>query len=237
MTDERGRGQVGMELIVGLSLIIMVFIIIMLIVGEKSSENAKIASLLDARRVGNSVKDNVNMIVQQGPGYYTYFSMPTALHGGYDYEVYLGGDALELMWADQTWSTKLLASNVTVWCLSKGLDVKNRVIFNEDGIVVTCHLPNLKVLRNTLSIKENPDGTNRTRVTVIDDSHVGSDSYRTRFQTNGSIQLANMPPLGPGESTIFEFNATLLDYMSIEVDDQDDVNESIESDNNISLSI
>jgi hypothetical protein len=234
----RGRGQVGLEMIISLALILMVFSIVVLMAMGKISESADIKTYVDARRVSESIKDNIDMISQEGPGYYSYFSMPEKLQGDYDYNVSLTGNLLELMWADKTWSTKLTASNITVLCISKGMGVKNRLIFGARGIEVACQLPNLKIVPGTFVVNELVNGTNATMVKVINDAHVDSPPFVTAFKTNGTTTMySTTDPLGAGQTVTFQFNKTASVFADIYVDYYGEVNETTKSDNNITAAL
>ncbi|MFH1054737.1 MAG: CARDB domain-containing protein [Candidatus Altiarchaeota archaeon] len=224
-----GRGQSGVELIVGLVFIVMIFLVIVLLSMEKTSESADIKTYLDVKRLGGSVKDNINMISQQGPGYYSYFSIPEQLQGGYEYDLFMRGNVMELMWGNNTWSAKLLASNATVHCLSKGLNRKNRIFYSEDGIEITCHLPNLKIPKNRVIV--NKDG-NYTKAYIVNDAHVDSPGFTATFRTRDNETNVSMSGLPAGESVMLQFNSTLADYVTVYADSGYEVNESIEDDNN-----
>ena len=225
-------GQTALELIVAFAVIIMVFSIVVLISMDKTAESSRIKTFLDARRVAGSIRDNINMISQQGPGYYSHFSMPLRLQGDYEYSVYIKGNALELMWGEDTWSTKLTVSNLTVYCLSKGLNVKNRVFYGRDGVGVKCHLPDLTVLPDRFSVDENT-----VSVDVLNDAHVSSPAFVTSLSDNTTQLNLTVSGLNPDESIVLEFNFTSppLEYLIVYVDPSDEVNESVETDNNFTM--
>ena len=214
-------------------IVILVFLIVVFIAMDRMAETSRLKTLLDARRIGGSVKDNINMISQQGPGYYSYFSIPEELNGGYDYRLVLKENVLEVVWDDNAWSTKIAASNLTLYCLSPGLTRKNRIFCGENGIEITCHLPNLKVLPKTLQVNRQSVLYNYTSVDVMNDAHVDAGTFETLFKTNNSQAAVLTDRLGPGEKATLWFNKSVGEYLSVEVDYLKQVNESIETDNNI----
>jgi hypothetical protein len=231
-------GQIGLELIVGIGLIMLIFSTVVIIVIDKTAESSSLKTYLDARRVATSVKDNVDMISQQGPGYYKYFSVPEELYGGFEYNLSLSGNLLEVTWAENTWSTKVLSSNVSVYCMSKGAGVSNRIYYGENGLELTCHRPNLKVVAPSLVIDR---VVNSTIVDVWNDAHVDSPGFTARFETNSTPSPLfidrNVSGLAAGDRMRFQFNRSLTDYVSIYVDYHSVVNESIESDNNMTRKV
>ncbi|MBD3388771.1 MAG: hypothetical protein GF416_06855 [Candidatus Altiarchaeales archaeon] len=231
--ERRGlRGQTGLELIIGISVLLMIFCVIVLIAMEKTAESSRIKTLLDARRVATSVKDNVNMIGQQGPGYYSYFSLPNRLHGDYEYDIVIRGNVLEMMWGERTWTTRVMDSNISVHCLSKGLNTRNRIKNNKAGIEVTCHLPNLKVVPGSLVIVDNT-----TWVEIVNDAHVDSPYFKTSLLTNDTTLNVSTSSLKAYDSLTLSFNSTFGEFVTVTVDYLDTVNESIETDNNVTKTI
>lgn len=223
-----------MELVSSISFIFLVFMVVVLIVMDKTSEAAAIKTLLDVRRMSETIKDNVNMISQQGPGYYSYFSLPAELSGGYEYDVNITNNVLEVMWGESVWTTRLATSNITVHCLSRGLSVKNRILYGDNGLVVTCHLPNIRLDGNDITV--NPYH-NETRVTLTNDAHVPSDGFLALMKTNGSQASETIPPLAPYESFTVQFNGSVSQYAAVWADYNDDINESIESDNYVNVTL
>ncbi len=228
MSRRMGRGQTGLELIVGVAFIVMIFAVMVLLAMDKMAESSRIKSFLDARRIAGSVGDNINTIAQQGPGYYTYFSLPTHVQGGYEYDIHVGGNVLDMTWADSTWSENLLSSNVTIYCISKGGNTRNRVFYGGEGIMVTCHLPNLKVDEDSLTI-----GVNTSSFDLVNDAHVPSGAFKVMFEANNTTENRTIMRLSAGQSLRMQFNISVAGNVSVYVDYLDVVNESIESDNNV----
>lgn len=222
------RGQSGLELIIGVAFILLVFYAVILVAQDKTAESSDIKTFLDVQRVGTSIRDNINMICEQGPGYYSYFSLPAQIQGGYDYNVSIRGNSLEVMWEDKTWSCDLLASNITVHCLSLGTDRKNRILYGPFGIEVACHLPNLRLAPNSLTLADN-----YTAFTVWNDAHVDAPAFLTVFETNGTQINTTITGLPAGAKTQLAFNITSKIYADIFIDYDNVVNETQKDDNNI----
>ncbi len=226
----RLRGQTAMEFIIGVGFMILVFSVVVLLSIDKISESSRIKTSLDARRVGYSIRDNINMVAQQGRGYYHYFSVPTQIHGGYDYDVQISGSQLEIMWGDDVWTANLIASNITMYCLSRGLNMRNRIYYRDNGLEITCNLPNLKVLGETVKL----DG-GETQVDVLNDAHVVSGPFTVAVQTNTSEYEQVVESLSAGETLTLSFDTGGWDYAFFNIDSYDAVNESIESDNTFNV--
>ena len=138
------------------------------------------------------------------------------------------------MWPQQTWTTKLAASNITVYCLSKGLNLNNRIYYGEDGIEITCDLPNLKVVRSRFFLDR---ANNRTAATVVNDAQAGAPAFLAVFKTNNTQINEAVGALGPYEEAVLEFNASLAEYAGLYLDPAGVVNESIRSDNNFTVQL
>jgi hypothetical protein len=230
MSHSRPRGQSGLELIAGLGMLLLIVMGILLIVMDKTAETSRVKTFLDAKRIATSVKDNVDMIVQQGPGYFSYFSVPATIHGGYEYDIVMRGNAVEVMWLENVWTSKISTSNVTVHCLSKGLTFQNRVLNTPTGVEVFCHRPNLVIPRDKVSIVNK----NSTTFEVLNDAHVPSGQFVTSFTTNNT-QLNMTFALGPYERRAFNINESLGSYVTLWADMLDEINESVEYDNNLTV--
>jgi hypothetical protein len=231
----RSSGQTGLELIVSLVIALLVFMIVVLVAADNMAESSRMRTLIDARRVAGSIKDNINMISQQGPGYYSYVSLPERLQGGYDYRVGIRGSQLELMWEENTWTERLSSSNITVHCLSYGLDRKNRIYHGPGGIEVFCHLPNIRLLPATLEVNRPSGDSNVTLVNIINDAVADSPAFSNLMMTNGSQYSVLADPLPAGKTVALQFNMSAQGFVTIQADYLQGVNESVETDNNLTF--
>ncbi|MFH1402650.1 MAG: hypothetical protein ABIH11_00090 [Candidatus Altiarchaeota archaeon] len=135
-SSQDNHGQTSIELIISLAFLILTFVILVLLATDKTEESAELKIYLDVKRIGESIKDNVNTVSQQGPGYYKYFSLPERIRGHFDYNVSVEGNTLYISWDHRLspWSSQMVTPNVTVINITKGLNSRNCVI-NDEGVV------------------------------------------------------------------------------------------------------
>ncbi|ODS42006.1 MAG: hypothetical protein MSIBF_01260 [Candidatus Altiarchaeales archaeon IMC4] len=226
------RAQSGLELIISVGFVILLFIVILLFGIDKTRWSNDFRTLLDAKMVCNSVVDNVNMISLAGSGYYRHFSIPAAIHGGNDYNITIDGRRVEISWDTGRWSAQAVTSNITVFCLDYGLENRNTV-FNRDGVIlVGCNRPDLFVAGETLTPKI--AGLNTTVSAKVDVLNFGPHDAGAFNVTlnNESVNVA-----GLAADTLVTVSANLnltvaCNYsVNILVDSGYNVTESIESDN------
>ncbi|MCX6694695.1 MAG: hypothetical protein NTU61_00145, partial [Candidatus Altiarchaeota archaeon] len=185
------KAQAALEMIVSVVFLVLIFLVVAILALEKSTESSELKTYLDAKRIGESVKDNVNMISQQGPGYYKYFSVPEQIHGGYSYNLSFGSTGLDVVWGEPAWSTKLLTPNVVVSSIDYGLTKSNRIMNRGGRIEISGHRPNLVPVCDTISTVSDGTIVNIT-FEVINDAHV-DDVNTTRtylVQTYGGTSYA-----------------------------------------------
>jgi len=114
------RAQGSPEFTVVVSFVLLVFLVMTLVVFQKQSETYNFQVFLDAKRVASTVASNINMISQNGHGYYRYFSLPEKLYGYTDYDINFGRENLteSFLWinySDTTYSVPLITSNVVIY--------------------------------------------------------------------------------------------------------------------------
>lgn len=141
----KATGQASIELIAVISFLLLIFLVVVATSTQKHRESNALKTLLDAKRVANSVADNINTISQQGPGYYRRFSLPETIFGYTDYDVTIAANIVEISWGDQAWSTQTAASNVMVMELRKG-DESNCIVNKNGEICVTPYCDVLTIL-------------------------------------------------------------------------------------------
>jgi len=134
--DSNKKGQTSIELIISLGFLILTFAIIVILAYDKTSESAEIKVYMDVKRIGESIKDNINTVSEQGPGYYKYFSIPSRIRGFYDYNVSIYGNMLHISWDHRLspYTTHLISANVTLLELEKGANNRN-CIMNDNGLI------------------------------------------------------------------------------------------------------
>ncbi len=109
----KNSGQAGLELIVTVMFLLLIFVILVAYAVEKNREANEIKMFLDAMRIANSAADNVNMIAQQGDGYYKYFTLPESLFGGEEYNITTYENVVEISWGSYRWATQVVTANIT----------------------------------------------------------------------------------------------------------------------------
>ncbi|MBU0761609.1 MAG: hypothetical protein KKD39_01160 [Candidatus Altiarchaeota archaeon] len=220
-------GQAVLEFTVAMGFLLIIFSLVVITSIQKTSESAGIKTYIDSRRIGNSVKDNINMITEQGRGYYRFFSIPESIHGGYNYSMYAVGNVLEMTYGDNVWSTNLISGNVTIHCLSYGKSVKNRVINRGWAVEVTCHKPNMMFDEANTIVT-----VNSTTLQITNDAHVGAQDFIVSLSNTTDwidYHVGWIEPLGV-ETVSFDSGAG--DFCAY-IDYQEEVDESIEADNNM----
>jgi len=136
------KGQASPEFSVVVGFVALVFLIMMIIIFQKQSESFEFQVYLDAKKVASTIADNVNMISQNGHGYYRYFSVPSTLHGNTDYDVSFDRNFLWINYTDVTYSVRLVTNDVEVDNLTKG-DNETNCVTNVEGritIGTPCYL-------------------------------------------------------------------------------------------------
>lgn len=136
-------GQGGPEFSVVVGFVMLVFLIIMIIALQKQAETYSLQVFIDAKKVASTIASNINMISQNGHGYYRYFPIPAQLHGYTDYDVEVSGNFLWINYTDTTYSVPLITNNVTILSLIKGenetncvSNINNQVFINSTTCVL-----------------------------------------------------------------------------------------------------
>lgn len=226
-------GQSAIELIVIIGFMLLIFIILVFAAGEKTTESNEFRTFIDAKRIAVSVADNIDTISRLGSGYYRYFSIPEKIYGDYGYEINITGNLVEITWENYVWSDQLITSNVTIFCLDKGMTKKNKILNDNENIWITCYRPDLAPLNGTL--KPYSAGANSSINLSIDITNFGTinaGSFTVLFNSNPVI----VPSLNVDQTTVVSTNLTAPvsagNYtIEIYIDYNNEINESIESDN------
>ncbi len=160
------RGQTTIEMIVVVGLILLLFSTVLVIAHRKTVESNNFKLMLDAKRVAQSVADNINTIAEQGPGYYRHFTLTPYLFGGHEYNISIYGNFVEITWEgtneEQRWSTQVVTANVTEYCLDKGGDTKNKVFNYDERILLTCNRADIMVVEGSFKPGTAVSGTDVT---------------------------------------------------------------------------
>lgn len=142
MASRSRSGQGSPEFTVVVSFVALVFLVVLIITLQKQDESYGMQVFLDAKRVGQSIADNINMISRNGDGYYRYFSVPSYLQGYTDYNISVADGFLEIRYNSENWAAQLITENVTMLDLKKGDNETNCIINKLGGVVIndTCAL-------------------------------------------------------------------------------------------------
>jgi hypothetical protein len=228
------KGQTGIEMLMSISFALFILIIIALFASERNRDADQISLMLDAKRVGTTVADNINNIAEQGTDFYRYFSLPDTIYGSTDYNISVYENFIEISAGDYVWATQTVSSNVTIFCLDTGGITRNKVYNEQDRIYVICNKPELRILNRSMF----PDiaRTNRTinlRIKLMNFGPVESGSFKVSFNhtqntTIGALRSDGITELG----FLFNTSETPGQYpVEIWIDTDNTVNESIESNN------
>ncbi len=226
-------GQSALEMVMAIAFIMLIFIILLFSYQLKLIESNELKMVMDGKRICRSVATNINTIAEQGPSYYLYFSIPQKVQGGHEYNITISKNFVGITWYQFSWIEQIITSNVTIHCLDKGLDAKNKVL-NEDGrILILCNRPELTPLPD--SFRPLTAGANETLNVSIDVENFGvidAGSFTVRVNNTN----VNISELRSDEKTTAMAELTMPslpgDYIvKVSVDYNDEINESIESNN------
>ncbi|MFC2162834.1 hypothetical protein ACFLRF_04060 [Candidatus Altiarchaeota archaeon] len=192
-------GQSALELMVSFMFLLMTFAIVILIAVDKTGESNEIKMFLDAKRIGESLKDNINTVSGQGSGYYRYFSIPEHIRGHYDYNVSVIGNTLYLYWDHRLspYSIQLATSDVSIINLKQGLDGENCVINDGGAVKIKRFCGKISIL--VFEGSQSRDGTILSNISGACGLHVVNTSDVT------DINLGNL----------MDYDALWLGYKSI----------------------
>jgi len=135
-------GQGGPEFTVVVGFVMLIFLVLLMMAFQKQSESYDLQVFLDAKKVVSIVVSNIDMISQNGNGYYRYFSVPSQLYGYTDYGLEISENFLWINYSGMTYSAPLITNNVTIVDLVKGENETN-CIQNINGKITlnrTCQL-------------------------------------------------------------------------------------------------
>lgn len=132
LNSSSGRGQSGLELIVVFGFLLLFFIVVTLFTAEKNTESGEIKMYLDAKKIADTLVDNINTISEQGSGYYRQFSLPEKLYGGYEYNITSYENIVEISWGNKIMSYQTATSKIRIMHLEKGADRLNCIV-NKGG--------------------------------------------------------------------------------------------------------
>ena len=228
------RGQASIESLIAIVFALFVLVMVALLATQKNNEGTDLKVKTDAKRVATSVADNINMIAEQGSGFYRYFSIPEKLYGDNEYSISINGSLVEIDSGNYTMLKQMITSNVTVACLDKGLEKKNKVYSDQENITIICNLPELMITNNSFRTSDaRANATLTVSVDIISFGPVDAGPFTVRF--NDTIDVS-IPLLRSEEKREVFVNMTAPPTrgpypVAVRVDFENNVTESIESNN------
>jgi len=244
------KGQASIETIMSIMFVLFILIIIALFANERTKEANEIQLRLDAKTVCISLADNINNIAEQGPGFYKYFSLPEMLYGVTDYNLTVYRDFVEVSTQDYTWSTQTVTSNVTTYCMDKGPFKKNKVYDDGGLIYIICNKPELMYVNDSLWLTYAngslwPPNVYRNQsvnlsIKVMNYGPVDSGPFWVRFNGTTARKIDSLRSEETIEVPAFQMNASSISgamLINISIDYNNSVNESIETNNNYTVSL
>jgi hypothetical protein len=235
MTRMALKAQVGLELIAAMIIILLILILIVSYSIERANESNEMRTFLDAKRVATSIGTNLDTIQEQGKGYYKYFTIPETIYGYYGYNVSISANVVEVSWGSRAWTVNTLSSNVTVYCLDYGENATNRVLNKGTYLVVTCNRPNLRPVGESLRYW-NISSNVTVSFDVENEGHIASPGFDI-LVGGDRLSLAGLAPYQTIEVNHTLQNVTSGTVVVINADPDNMIEESIEDDNLINITI
>jgi type II secretory pathway pseudopilin PulG len=213
------KGQTTIEMIVVVGLIMIIFILVMLITHAKTVESNDFKLLLDAKRVAQSVADNINTIAEQGHGYYRFFTLPPYLFGGEDYNLNTYGNFLEVNWTarsgPQAYTTQLITANVSDYCFEQGNGKLTKVFNYKERVIISCERADLMPVDDSF-MPESRKGTVplNIHIDIFNYGILDSGPFNTTFQlfdSGGAVRwsASNFTSVGISADRRMTINETI----------------------------
>lgn len=226
-------GQSALELVMAIAFIMMIFIILLFSYQLKLVESNELKMVMDAKIICKSISTNINTIAEQGPSYYLYLSIPKRVVGGHEYNITISKNFVDIAWYKFSWTEQVITTNVTVHCLDKGLDTKNKILNDNDRVLILCSRPELTPVSDSFEPKAaQVDETINVSIDVENFGVTDAGQFTVRFNDINVV----VSELRRDEKTTVMAELTMPsspeDYLvGISVDYNDEINESIESNN------
>jgi len=230
-------GQSALELVMAIAFIMMIFIILLFSYQLKLVESNELKMVMDGKRICRSVATNINTIAEQGPSYYLYFNIPKRVVGGHDYNLTISKNFVDIAWYQFSWTEQVITTNVTLHCLDKGLDMKNKILNDDDRILILCNRPELTPVSDSFGPKAaQVDETINVSIDVENFGVTDAEEFIVRFNSTYNESDVTVSEIMRDEKTTVRAEMTMppssQNYtVQITVDVDNDINESIESNN------
>jgi len=229
------KGQSSIETLMVFVLVMFILVIIAIFANERNKEANEIKTLIDIRRICDSFSDNVNNIAEQGSGFYKYFRLPGEVYGKEEYWLNVYGNLVEVSSRNYSVINSMVSSNITIACLDKNLTKRNKVYNDGERIYIICDKPELYVLNDSLwPPNAYANTTVNVTVKVVNFGPADAGSFTVLFNNTTPVVVSS---LKSEDSVEVGFNmatplATGPYPIMVVVDSLNEVNESIEVNNN-----
>jgi len=238
----RVKAQVGIEFMVAVVSLLLVFTLVALLSLRKSEESTELKEFISAKMIAMRFAENINMVSEQGSGYWRYFHLPKYIYGEQNYSLNVAGSLVEISWGSRGWSTYLLTGNVHLHCLDLGENYTNRVV-NEGGVIhITCHRPELEYYLPHFYLNSTHSGEPvNVSFSIINTGPVNATDFKIRLcyvriengeQKCQEFEVSNLgtqEKMKPSFLLNFQFPGTYR--LEATLDALNEVHESIESNN------
>lgn len=109
------RAQVTFEFMLTLGFLIIIFLLVMVYFNQKTAESSDLKSYLDGQRICTAVANNINIILQEGDGYYKNFSIPEDVYLGNNYTMVLCKNQIYINWGKRSYYCSVFTSDINVY--------------------------------------------------------------------------------------------------------------------------
>ncbi|MBI5229636.1 hypothetical protein HY991_05990 [Candidatus Micrarchaeota archaeon] len=108
------RGQTGIELMVFIGILLVVFVVFMAVANTKREDVERDVGILSAKQVVETASSHINSAVSVGDGYHATFLLPVTLQNGVSYTLQFvpGNQRVYIQWEEKEWSSPILTSNI-----------------------------------------------------------------------------------------------------------------------------
>lgn len=225
----------GMELLISVLFILVIFTIVALFAYDRNRESNDLKLGTDTKRICKSVANNINNIAEQGSGFYRYFSLPNMAYGRNEYNISVYGNWVGISLEDRnySWATQMITSNVTIFCLDKGFNKKNKVFNDRERLFIICHKPELMMVTGSFHpVEALANESINVSIDVINFGPVDCEQFTVLFN-NVSVTVSSLKSEDTVEVRSNMTTPETCGYYPIEIriDSNDSVKESIESNN------
>jgi len=245
------RGQSGIEMLISIAFVLFLVVIIALFASQRNSEADQLKLRIDAKSVASSLADNINNIAEQGPGFYRYFTLPETLYGITEYNISIYQDYVEVSTENYTWSTQTISPNITVYCLDKNPFKRNKVFDESDKISIICNKPELRYVNGSMWLTYLTNATlwppyahtNQSLNLTIKIMNYGPERSGPFWVRFNKTTTQKINPIGADEAietppyTLTTPPSSGPLQISVEIDYNNSVNESIETNNAFNITI